>query len=150
MSGKMTSKISEQYTGYPHLTPATKTKKNATGPHLVTLQSDPVVGRQHVQLFDKDGNITYVMGTYQTSGGSGYKLLLYSVFECVTDEVTQDIVVIFDYPLIHSQTPAFKKAEKTLKKMTKGFDNIKIMNKEQFGKWSTKWQSANKVVPKKK
>lgn len=148
MSVKMTTKISDQFKGYTNVTPATKTDKNSNGPHLVTVRSGSVVGRQHIQLFDKNGDITYVMGTYQTGGGSGYKLLLFSVFECVTDEISQDMIVVFDYPQLHSQTPAFKKAEKTLKSMTKGFKNIKIMNQEKFEAWSSKWQKKNKSIPK--
>ena len=139
MSIKMITKISEKFEDYPSYL----SKKG--GPYVKTAKSNSVVNRQHVQTYDKNGDVTYVTGTYQTGGGSGYKLLLYTVFECVTQEITDDLIVIFEYPTNHSQTAAFKKAERTLKKMTKGFKNIRIMNWEQFEKWNTRWKKSNKV-----
>jgi hypothetical protein len=146
MSIKMTTKIAEVFKDYPEYS------KNVVGPHLKSVRSDSVVDRQHVQLTDKNGDVTYVTGTYQTGGGSGYKLLLYTAFECVTDEVSEDIVIIFEYPSDHSQTKAFQKAERTLKKMTKGSKNIRVMNWEQYSKWVARWQKKNPVgsVPRKR
>lgn len=139
MSIKMTTKIAEVFTDYPEYS------KNVVGPHLKYVRSDSVIARQHIQLTDKHGDVTYVTGTYQTGGGSGYKLLLYAAFECVTEKVSEDIVIIFEYPSDHTQTKAFQKAERTLKKITKGSKNIRIMNWEQYSKWVARWQKKNPV-----
>lgn len=146
MSNKTITRIATKLQDYP------KPSKTSVGPTIRTSGSNSVVNRQHVQLTDKNGDITYVTGTYQTGGGSGYKLLLYTVFECITDEITDDLVVIFEYPQNHTQTASFKLAEKKLKKMTKGHKNIKVMNWEQYEKWVTRWQKKNPVgsIPRKR
>ena len=89
---------------------------------------------------------------YQTGGGSGYKLLLYTAFECVTDEISEDLIIIFEYPENHTQTASFKQAEKKLKKMTRGHKNIRVMNWEQYQKWVARWQKKNPIgsVPRKR
>lgn len=145
-STKMATRIAEQFSDYPTYS------KKVVGPYIQTMRSDSVVNRQHVQLTDKNGDVTYVTGTYQTGGGSGYKLLLYTAFECVTDEITEDLVIIFEYPQNHTQTNAFKQAEKKLKKMTKSCKNIRVMNWEQYQTWAAKWQKKNPVgsVPRKR
>lgn len=148
MSVKMTTKIAEQFEGYPIASVINEHK--IEGPYLKTVRSDKVVNRQHVQLYDKNGNVTYVMGTYQTGGGSGYKLVLYTAFECITDEIEQDMIIIFDYPSEHAQTPAFKKAERALKKIVRGYKNVKVMNWQQFEKWTARWQNKNKSIPQTK
>ena len=146
MSTKMTTRILEQFSDYPAYS------KNVVGPCTQFLRNSPVINRQQVKLTDKLGNNTYITGTYQTGGGSGYKLLLYAAFECVTEEVSDDVVIIFDYPSNHSQTPSFVKAERQLKKMTKGCKNIRVMNWEQYEKWLVRWQKKNPVgsVPRKR
>lgn len=142
----MITRIAKQFQNYPTYSEKT------VGPCIQSMRSDSVVNRQHVQLSDKNGNTTYILGTYQSGGGSGYKLLLYTAFECVTDEVMQDMIIIFDYPADIHQTPMFQQAEKKLKKMTKGCKNIRVMNWAQFEKWSASWQKKNKVgaVPRKR
>jgi len=146
MSNKTITRIATKLQDYP------KPSKTSVGPTIRTSGSNSVVNRQHVQLIDKNGDITYVTGTYQTGGGSGYKLLIYTVFECITDEITDDLVVIFEYPQNHTQTNAFKQAEKKLKKMTKSCKNIRVMNWEQYQTWAAKWQKKNPVgsVPRKR
>ena len=146
MSNKTITRIVDTLKSYP------KPTKTGVGPTVKSSGSNSIINRQHVQLVDKHGDTTYVTGTYQTGGGSGYKLLLYTVFECITDEITDDLVVIFEYPQNHSQTPSFKLAEKKLKKMTKGHKNIKVMNWEKYENWASRWEKKNPIgsVPRKR